>query len=138
MAAPSLSDAVRIGSEIFQTLKGELKAAGYNTNVGDEGGFAPNIASARDALDFVMRSIEKAGYKPGEEVYLALDPAATEFFADGKYNLAGEGKVLGPQEMAAYWAALVGDYPIISIEDGMAEEDWDCLLYTSPSPRDRS
>jgi len=125
VAAQSLADAVRIGSETFQTLKGELKAAGHNTNVGDEGGFAPNIASARDALDFIMRSIEKAGYKPGEEVCLALDPAATEFFADGKYNLSGEGKILGPQEMAAYWAALVGDYPIISIEDGMAEDDWE-------------
>jgi enolase len=125
VAAESVSDAVRIGSEIFQTLKGELKAAGHNTNVGDEGGFAPNIASARDALDFVMRSIDKAGYKPGEDVYLALDPAATEFFADGRYNLSGEGKVLDPHEMAAYWAALVGDYPIISIEDGMAEDDWE-------------
>jgi enolase len=124
VAAESLTDAVRIGSEIFQTLKGELKAAGHNTNVGDEGGFAPNIASARDALDFIMRAIEKAGYKPGEEVYLALDPAATEFFAEGKYHLAGEGKVLDPREMAAYWAALVDDYPIISIEDGMAEDDW--------------
>jgi enolase len=124
VAAQSLADAVRIGSEIFQTLKGELKAAGHNTNVGDEGGFAPNIATARDALDFVMRATEKAGYKPGEEIYLALDPAATEFFADGKYNLAGEGKILSPQEMAGYWTALVDDYPIISIEDGMAEDDW--------------
>jgi enolase len=102
-----------------------LKAAGHNTNVGDEGGFAPNLASARDALDFIMAAVEKAGYKPGEEVCLALDPAATEFFADGKYHLAGEGKVLDPQEMAAYWTALAGDYPIISIEDGMAEDDWE-------------
>ena len=125
VAAESLTDAVRIGSEIFQTLKGELKAAGHNTNVGDEGGFAPNIGSSRDALDFIMRAIEKAGYKPGEDVYLALDAASTEFFADGKYHLAGEGKVLDPREMAAYWAALVDDYPIISIEDGMAEDDWE-------------
>jgi len=125
VAAESLREAVRVGSEIFQTLKGELKAAGHNTNVGDEGGFAPNIASTRDALDFIMRAVEKAGYKPGEEVCLALDAAATEFFADGKYNLAGEGKVLGPQEMAEYLAALAGDYPIVSIEDGMAEDDWE-------------
>ncbi len=125
VAAGSLRDAVRVGSEIFQTLKGELKAAGHNTNVGDEGGFAPNLASTREALDFIMRAVEKAGYKPGEEVFLALDAAATEFFADGKYNLAGEGKVLGPQEMAEYLAELAGDYPIISIEDGMAEDDWE-------------
>ena len=125
VAAESLREAVRVGSEIFQTLKGELKAAGHNTNVGDEGGFAPNLASTRDALDFIMRAVEKAGYKPGEEVCLALDAAATEFFADGKYNLAGEGKVLGPQEMAEYLAALAGDYPIVSIEDGMAEDDWE-------------
>ena len=125
VAAESLRDAVRVGSEIFQTLKSELKAAGHNTNVGDEGGFAPNLASTRDALDFIMRAVEKAGYKPGEEVCLALDAAASEFFADGKYNLAGEGKVLDPQEMAGYLAALADDYPIISIEDGMAEDDWD-------------
>ncbi|MGR3718110.1 MAG: phosphopyruvate hydratase [Thermohalobaculum sp.] len=125
VAAESLREAVRVGSEIFQTLKGELKAAGHNTNVGDEGGFAPNLASTREALDFIMRAVEKAGYKPGEEVFLALDTAATEFFADGKYNLAGEGKVLGPQEMAEYLAELAGDYPIISIEDGMAEDDWE-------------
>jgi enolase len=125
VAAQSLADAVRIGSEIFQTLKGELKAAGHNTNVGDEGGFAPNLASARHALDFIMRAIDKAGYKPGDDVCLALDPASTEFFADGKYNLAGEGKILTPPEMVAYLAALIGDYPIVSIEDGMAEDDWE-------------
>jgi len=125
VAAESLREAVRVGSEIFQTLKGELKAAGHNTNVGDEGGFAPNLGSTRDALDFIMRAVEKAGYKPGEEVFLALDAAATEFFADGNYHLAGEGKVLGPQEMADYLAELAGDYPIISIEDGMAEDDWE-------------
>jgi enolase len=137
VAAQSLADAVRIGSEIFQTLKGELKAAGHNTNVGDEGGFAPNIATARDALDFVMRATEKAGYRPGEEIYLALDPAATEFFADGKYNLAGEGKILNPQEMAGYWAALVDDYPIISIEDGMAEDDWEGWVALTEAIGDR-
>jgi enolase len=121
----SCADAIRCGSEVFQALKAELHKAGLNTNVGDEGGFAPNLASARDALDFIMRSIEKAGYKPGDDVMLALDPASTEFFEDGKYQLRGEGKVLGSDDMAAYYEALVKDYPIISIEDGMAEDDWD-------------
>jgi enolase len=124
VSAGSIRDAVRMGSEVFQTLKKQLSAAGHNTNVGDEGGFAPNIASTRDALDFIMKSIEVAGYKPGEDIYLALDAASTEFFADGKYNLAGEGKILEPGEMVDYYAALVGDYPIISIEDGMSEDDW--------------
>ena len=125
VGADSIADAVRMGSEIFHTLKGELNAAGHNTNVGDEGGFAPNIASTRDALDFIMKAVEKAGFKPGDDVMLALDSASTEFFADGKYNLKGEDKVLSSSEMADYLAALVGDYPIISIEDGMAEDDWD-------------
>ena len=124
VGAETIRDAVRVGSEIFHTLRGELKAAGHNTNVGDEGGFAPDIASTRDALDFIMGAIEKAGYKPGDDVMLALDAASTEFFKDGKYELAGEGKVLSSEEMADYLAALVGDYPIISIEDGMAEDDW--------------
>jgi enolase len=137
VAATSIADAVRIGSEIFHTLRGELKAAGHNTNVGDEGGFAPDIASTRDALDFIMSAVEKAGYKPGEEVYLALDAASTEFFADGKYNLKGEGKVLGPQEMAEYLAALVDDYPIISIEDGMAEDDWEGWVALTQAVGDR-
>ena len=125
VGAESLADAVRMGSEIFHTLKGELKAAGHNTNVGDEGGFAPNIASTRDALDFIMKAVEKAGFKPGDDVMLALDAASTEFYGDGTYNLKGESKVLSSSEMADYLAALVGDYPIISIEDGMAEDDWD-------------
>ncbi len=125
VAADSLADAVRMGSEVFQTLKKQLSAAGHNTNVGDEGGFAPNIASTRDALDFIMKSIEVAGYKPGEDIYLALDAASTEFFENGKYNLKGESKILEPGEMVDYYAALVGDYPIISIEDGMSEDDWD-------------
>ena len=125
VGAESLADAVRMGSEIFHTLRGELKAAGHNTNVGDEGGFAPDIASTRDALDFIMKAVEKAGYTPGDDVHLALDAASTEFFADGAYNLKGEGKVLSSAEMADYLAALVNDYPIISIEDGMAEDDWD-------------
>jgi enolase len=123
--ATSIADAVRMGSEIFHTLKGELSAAGHNTNVGDEGGFAPNIGSTRDALDFIMKSVEKAGYAPGDDVYLALDAASTEFFADGRYTLAGEGETLNSEGMAEYLAALVADYPIISIEDGMAEDDWD-------------
>lgn len=124
VSADSCADAIRIGSEVFQTLKMELSKAGHNTNVGDEGGFAPNIASTRDALDFIMKSIEGAGYKPGEDVYLALDSASTEFFKDGKYHLKGEGKTLEAGEMVDYYAALVGDYPIISIEDGMSEDDW--------------
>ncbi len=124
VSADTCADAIRMGSEVFQTLKKELSKAGHNTNVGDEGGFAPNIASTRDALDFIMKSIEGAGYKPGEDVYLALDAASTEFFRDGKYHLKGEGKVLEAGEMVDYYAALVGDYPIISIEDGMSEDDW--------------
>ncbi|KRS14405.1 enolase [Roseovarius atlanticus] len=125
VSAGNIRDAVRMGSEVFHTLKKELSGAGLSTGIGDEGGFAPDIASARDALDFILRSIEKAGYKPGEDIYLALDCAATEYFKDGKYELAGEGKSLSPDENAAYLAALVNDYPIISIEDGMSEDDWD-------------
>ena len=122
--ADSFRDALRMGAEVFHTLRDALKAAGHNTNVGDEGGFAPNLASAEAALGFVMQAIESAGYRPGEDIWLALDPASTEFFADGKYNLAGEGKVLEPAEMVAYYADLAARYPIISIEDGMAEDDW--------------
>ena len=125
VGADSIAEAVRMGSEIFHTLKKELHSQGHNTNVGDEGGFAPNIASAPEALDFIMASVEKAGYKPGDDVHLALDCAATEFFKDGKYVLAGEGRTLEPEAMADYLAELAGKYPIISIEDGMAEDDWD-------------
>ena len=125
VAAENIRDAVRMGSEVFHTLKKELSAAGRSTGIGDEGGFAPNIASTREALDFILKSIEKAGYKPGEEIYLALDCAATEYYKDGKYVLAGEGKTLSSDENVAYLAALVKDYPIISIEDGMSEDDWD-------------
>jgi len=125
VAAESLADAVRMGSEIFHTLKKELSAAGHNTNVGDEGGFAPNLAGTAAALDFIMRSIEKAGYKAGDEVMLALDAAATEFFKDGRYHLEGEGKVLDGGQMADYWADLIGRYPIVSIEDGMSEDDFE-------------
>ncbi len=125
VAAESIADAVRIGSEIFHTLKAELSAAGLNTSIGDEGGFAPNLSSATDALDFIMKSIEKAGYKPGEDVYLALDCASSEYYEDGVYNMKGEGKKLNSAENAAYLAALVDAYPIISIEDGMDEDDWE-------------
>ncbi len=125
VGAQSMSEAVRMGAEVFHTLKKELHSQGHNTNVGDEGGFAPNIGSAPDALDFIMKSIEKAGFKPGEDMALALDCASTEFFKDGNYVLAGEGRTLEPEAMADYLAELVGKYPIISIEDGMAEDDWD-------------
>ena len=124
-AAENIRDAVRMGAEVFHTLKGELSAAGLSTGIGDEGGFAPNISSTRDALDFVLKSIEKAGYKPGEDMYLALDCAATEYYKGGKYEMVGEGKSLTSDENVAYLAGLVADYPIISIEDGMSEDDWD-------------
>ena len=137
VAADSIAEAVRWGSEIFHTLKAELSAAGHGTNVGDEGGFAPNIASTRDALDFIMKSIERAGFKPGEDVYLALDSASTEFFADGKYNLKGESKVLDAGGMTDYYAALIGDYPIISIEDGLAEDDWEGWAHLTATIGDR-
>ena len=125
VAAENIRDAIRMGAEVFHTLKGELSAAGLATGVGDEGGFAPNIGSTRDALDFIMKSIEKAGYKPGEEMYLALDCAASEYYKDGKYVLDGEGRTLSPAENVDYLQSLVHDYPIISIEDGMHEDDWD-------------
>jgi enolase len=125
VGAESFRESLRAGAEIFHTLKKGLHNAGHNTNVGDEGGFAPNIGSAPEALDFVMQSIEKAGFKPGEDVYLALDTASTEFFENGKYELKGEGRSLSSEEMASYLAELAGKYPIISIEDGMGEDDWD-------------
>ena len=125
VGAPSLAEAVRWGSEIFHTLKKGLAEKGLSTSVGDEGGFAPNIASTRAALDFVLASIEKAGFKPGTDVALALDCAATEFFKNGKYEISGEGLSLTPVEMADYLAKLAADYPIISIEDGMSEDDFE-------------
>ncbi|HQF30376.1 MAG TPA: phosphopyruvate hydratase [Hyphomicrobiales bacterium] len=125
VGAESIADAVRMGSEIFHTLKKALKDAGHNTNVGDEGGFAPNLASTDDALGFVMKAIEKAGYKPGDDVCLALDCASTEFYKGGVYDLAGEGRKLDSEGMAKYLADFAARYPIISIEDGMAEDDWD-------------
>ena len=123
--AQSLSDAVRVGAEIFHTLKKDLKAAGHNTGIGDEGGFAPNLKSADEALKFIMKSVEGAGYKPGVDVMLALDCASTEFYKDGSYNLVGEGKTLDAAGMVKFLEDLVNRYPIISIEDGMAEDDWD-------------
>ena len=125
VSATNIRDAVRMGSEVFHTLKGELSAAGLSTGIGDEGGFAPNISSTRDALDFILKSIEKAGYKAGDDIMLALDCAATEYYKDGKYVLTGEGKTLTSAENAAYLASLVDDYPIFSIEDGMSEDDWE-------------
>ncbi|EIM78134.1 enolase [Nitratireductor aquibiodomus RA22] len=125
IGASSIREAVRWGSEIFHTLKAGLKDAGHNTNVGDEGGFAPNLKSAEDALDFVLASIEKAGYKPGEDVGIALDCAATEFFKEGKYVYEGEGQTRDGKAQAEYLAKLVGNYPIISIEDGMSEDDFE-------------
>jgi enolase len=124
VAAETCADAIRIGAEVFHTLKKNLKDAGHNTSVGDEGGFAPNLKSADEALTFIMKSIEKAGYKPGDDVMLALDCASTEYFKDGKYQLAGEGKSLDSAANAKYLEDLVNRFPIISIEDGMAEDDW--------------
>ena len=125
VGATSIREAVRMGAEVFHTLKKDLSAAGHNTSVGDEGGFAPNLKSAEAALDFVMKSIEKAGYKPGEDMALALDCASTEFFKDGKYDYHGEGVVRSVEDQVEYLAKLCAAYPIISIEDGMAEDDWD-------------
>ena len=124
VAAETCADAIRIGAEVFHTLKKNLKDAGHSTSVGDEGGFAPNLKSAEEALSFIVKSIEKAGYKPGEDVALALDCASTEYFKNGKYELAGEGKTLDSAGNAKYLENLVNKFPIISIEDGMAEDDW--------------
>ncbi|MFP6708062.1 MAG: phosphopyruvate hydratase [Alphaproteobacteria bacterium] len=123
--AESFREGLRMGVEVFHTLRGALKDAGHSTNVGDEGGFAPMLNSSDEAMGFVMKAIEDAGYRPGEDIHLALDPASTEFFRDGKYHLGGEGKVLDGAEMAAYYQDLADRYPIISIEDGMAEDDWE-------------
>jgi enolase len=125
IGAPTLAEAVRWGSEVFHTLKKRLHDAGHSTAVGDEGGFAPNLANTTDALDFIMASIEAAGFRPGEEIAIALDPASSEFFRDGRYHISAEGKVLSPAEMADYYADLVARYPIRSIEDGMAEDDFE-------------
>jgi enolase len=124
VGASNIKEAIRMGSEVFHTLKKELQAAGHNTGIGDEGGFAPNLNSARDALDFILKSIEKAGYKPGQDIYLALDCAATEYFKGGRYEMKGEGKSLSIEENVDFLAGLAADYPIISIEDGCSEDDW--------------
>ncbi|CDM68159.1 Enolase [Clostridium bornimense] len=125
VGAPNFSEALRMSSEVYHMLKKTLKSKGYDTGVGDEGGFAPNLKSNEEAIVVIVEAIEKAGYKPGSDFYIALDPASSEIYEDGKYNLAGEGRVLSPEEMADYYAQLVEKYPIISIEDGMAEEDWE-------------
>ena len=124
LGAETFAEALRAGAEIFHALKKALKDAGHNTNVGDEGGFAPNLQSTDEALGFIMKAIEKAGRRPGEDVFLALDPASTEFYRDGRYHLAGEGKTLDSAGMVDYYGDLVSRYPIVSIEDGMAEDDW--------------
>lgn len=123
--ASSFSEALRMSAEVYHVLKSTLKSKGYDTGVGDEGGFAPNLKSNEEAIQVIVEAIEKAGYTPGKEIFIALDPASSEIFEDGKYNLKGEGKVLTPAEMVDYYANLVEKYPIISIEDGMAEEDWE-------------
>jgi len=125
ISASTFSEALRMGTEVFHNLKTVLKKDGLNTAVGDEGGFAPDLKTNEDAIKYIIKAIEKAGFKPGKDIYIALDPAATEFYKGGKYNLKGEGKVLTPTEMVDYYKNLTEKYPIISIEDGMAEEDWD-------------
>jgi len=125
VGAPSIAEAVRTGAEIFHALQRALKSAGYSTSVGDEGGFAPNLASTREALDFVMEAIREAGYAPGDDVYLALDVAATELFDNGRYALKGENRTLTSDQLTAYYGELVANYPIFSIEDGMSEDDWE-------------
>ncbi len=124
LGADSIANAVRMGAEVFHTLKKELSSAGYNTGIGDEGGFAPALSSARDALDFIVKSIEKAGYTPGQDICIALDCAASEYYRDGVYDMKGEGKKLTSEENAEFIAALIADYPIISVEDPMDEDDW--------------
>lgn len=125
VGASNFPEALRMGAEIFHALKAKLKSDGHNTNVGDEGGFAPNLASTRSALDYIMSAVESAGFKPGDDVMLALDVASTEFFEDGQYNLKGEGQILSSDDFVDYLADLTKVYPILSIEDGMAEDDWD-------------
>ena len=137
LSAHTMADAVRTGAEIFHALKKQLKDAGHNTNVGDEGGFAPGLSSTDEAIAFIMRAIETAGYTPGEEVALALDAASTEFFKNGKYELEGEGKSLGAEELARYLEDLVSRYPIVSIEDGMAEDDWEGWVALTQAIGDR-
>jgi enolase len=124
VAAQKFSEALRMGAEVFHALRGQLKSAGHNANVGDEGGFAPNLKNTEDALNFVMKAIKSAGYRPGKDVVLALDAASTEFYSKGKYKLEGEGKTLDAKAMIAFYKKLAEKFPIVSIEDGMAEDDW--------------
>jgi len=137
VSASDIRDAVRMGAEVFHTLKKELSAAGLATGVGDEGGFAPALSSTRDALDFILKSIEKAGYTPGDDICLALDCAATEYYKGGKYEISGEGLSLSSDENVAYLQSLVNDYPIISIEDGCSEDDWDGWVALTQAIGDR-
>jgi len=135
--APSFSEALRMCAEVYHSLKSLLKSKGYETGVGDEGGFAPNLRSNEEAIQVIIEAIEKSGYTPGKDIYIALDPASSELFENGKYNLAGEGKVLTPEQMADFYVDLVNKYPIISIEDGMAEEDWEGWKYITDKLGDR-
>ena len=137
VGAPTFKEALRMGAEVFHALKAKLKADGHNTNVGDEGGFAPALASSVAALEYIMSAIKAAGYKAGEDIYLALDVASSEFYENGKYNLKGEGKVLSSEEFAAYLTDLVDRFPIVSIEDGMDEDDWDGWKALTDSVGDR-
>ena len=137
VGATSFAEALRMSAEVYHTLKGLLKAKGLSTGVGDEGGFAPDLSSNEEAIKIIIEAIEKAGYVPGKDIYIALDPAASEFFEDGKYNLAGEGRILTPEQMADYYVELANKYPIISIEDGMAEEDWAGWKYLTDKIGDR-
>ena len=137
VGAPSFREALRWGTETYHTLKKVLHDRGLGTAVGDEGGFAPNLATNEDAIKVLIEAIERAGYTPGDDMAIALDPAMSELFRDGRYHLAGEGKVLTPAEMAGYWERLVATYPIVSIEDGMAEDDWDGWAALSSALRDR-
>jgi enolase len=125
LGAPTFAEAIRYGAEVFHRLRGVLQEKGYSTGVGDEGGFAPNLGSNREAIELVLRAIEQAGYRPGEQIAIALDPAASEFYENGRYELAGEGTSLSSDEMVEFWADWCGRYPIVSIEDGLAEQDWD-------------
>jgi len=137
VGATSFKEALRMSAEVYHSLKALLKSKGLATGVGDEGGFAPDLSSNEEAIKIIIEAIEKAGYVPGKDIYIALDPAASEFFEDGKYNLASEGRILTPEQMADYYVELVNKYPIISIEDGMAEEDWDGWKYLTDKIGDR-
>jgi len=137
VGATSFKEALQMSAEVYHSLKALLKAKGLSTGVGDEGGFAPNLSSNEEAIKIIIEAIEKAGYVPGKDIYIALDPAASEFFEDGKYNLASEGRILTPEQMADYYVELVNKYPIISIEDGMAEEDWDGWKYLTDKIGDK-